>query len=77
MITTRPKSVPPSPTIVQPVTVFDRVSTVPAESAAARIITSGADSAGVCATGNGGSNNDTRTVGVSQWNVSNAVPASI
>ncbi len=77
MMTTRPKSVPPSPAIVKPVTVINRLSRVAAESVAARIITAGADNAGACAAGNGGSNNDARTVRVSQWNASNAVPASI
>jgi hypothetical protein len=36
-----------------------------------------AESVGACAAGNGGSNNDARTVRVSQWDPSNAVPASI
>ena len=39
VITTRPKSVPPSPAIVKPVTMINRLSSVPAESVAARIIT--------------------------------------
>jgi len=77
MMTMRPKSVSPSPAIVKPVTVINRLSRVPAESVAARIITSGADSVGACAAGNGGSNNSARTVRVSQSIASNAVPASI
>ena len=48
MITTRPKSVSPSPAIVKPVTVINRLSRVPAESVAARIITAGAECGRMC-----------------------------
>ena len=75
VITTRPKSVSPSPAIVKPVTVINRLSRVPAESVAARIITAGAECGRMCRRQRR-EQHDTRTVRVSQWNASNAVPAS-
>ena len=48
MMTMRPKSVSPSPAIVKPVTVINRLSRVPAESVAARIITAGAECGRMC-----------------------------